>query len=217
MRIDQFKDDEVYPVEASTSGDNAFYVQCVVIGQSAPYAACLKKCNDRKLGRLDAQFAECSSAIGQRACPAIHMRQEELDKGQAIHFISRPKLLAHNAYRDRMYAEAAAIKAATGVSKRKPGEEFNADAEIPAFKISGVRGYSLKPADAPQTRAPASYRPTVPGTGSLADAINMAMVEAKEAPVATKPVVPVIERPAMLPGESLLAYARRVQALVQQG
>lgn len=208
MRIEQFKDDEVYPVEASTSGDNAFYVPCNVIGQRAPYAACLKKCNDRKLGRLDAQFSDCSSAIGQRSCPAIHMRQEELDKGQAIHFISRPKLQAHNEYRERMYAEAAAIQAQTGVNKRKPGEQFAAAPEIPAFKISGVRGYSLKPAS-----------PTVPGAATLADAINLAMAAPKAAPTpapAYVPAAPKVERPAMQPGESPLAYARRVQALIKE-
>lgn len=82
------------PIEASADGKrNAFHVQCSVVGHNRPYAMCLHLCDERKDGRLEIMYAECSAAIGRKTCPALAMRREEREKGRAIYFIERVRTL----------------------------------------------------------------------------------------------------------------------------
>jgi hypothetical protein len=86
-----FEDTEVYPVEASATGNNAYYHHCDQVGHTAPYASCLKHVADRKNGKLDSIFSDCSAAIGRKDCPAIKMCQQEKDAGKALFFVNRAK------------------------------------------------------------------------------------------------------------------------------
>lgn len=186
-----FQDDEQYPAEMSASGDNAYYIeQCSVVGHRPAYASCLCKVADRKEGRLQAAYAECSAAIGKKMCPAQRMRKEELAEGKAIYFISRIKL---RAYSD----ERAGI---TGQS-------------MPATPFIDTLGKSKGAAPI----KPAKADPFAMG-GSYADAINAALKPAepkRPEPEVTNATIKekVSARPAMLPGESLMAYAKRVREM----
>jgi len=92
---EKFEDAEIYPVEKSASGENAYYLEnCEVVGHRPAYCACLRKVEDRKKGRLATAHSDCSAAIGKKQCAAQRMKKEELVKGQAIYFISRKKLAA---------------------------------------------------------------------------------------------------------------------------
>lgn len=84
-------DNENYPVEASATGKNAYMHACDIVQQRVPFAACCIRIQDRKAGRLSKELATCSAAIGKRECPAMAMRQRELDAGKAIYFIDRQK------------------------------------------------------------------------------------------------------------------------------
>ena len=85
--------DASIPLEASSDGRrNAFYTRCAVVGHSRPYAMCLHLCSERKEGRLESVYSECSAAIGKRECPAIGMRKEEQSAGHAIYFVERSKI-----------------------------------------------------------------------------------------------------------------------------
>lgn len=88
-----FKDTEVYPLDASKSGRNATHINgCHVVGQSQPYAACLKRIADYEAGDSLESMRDCTRAIGGPACRAWAMRQEEIKAGSSIHFTNRDKL-----------------------------------------------------------------------------------------------------------------------------
>lgn len=89
---EKFEDIEIYPVEKSAQGCNAYYHRCEEVGHSAPYASCLARIEDRKQGRLPVIYAACSVAIGKKVCPAMAMRREELAEGRAIYFLNRTKM-----------------------------------------------------------------------------------------------------------------------------
>lgn len=114
----QFIDDEIYPVSASALGTNAYYIpNCKEVGHNAAYASCLKKIKDRKEGRLDAQYSDCSAAIGRKDCPAMAMRKEEELENKAIYFINRKKLQSNNQFRDEMAASQARADNVKSASK----------------------------------------------------------------------------------------------------
>jgi hypothetical protein len=80
------------PPELSADGKrNAYYHNCKVIGGDQNFAVCLNKVEKRKAGALPAIYADCSAAIGKKACPAIAMRKQELQEGKAIFFLERQR------------------------------------------------------------------------------------------------------------------------------
>jgi hypothetical protein len=81
---------QINGVDASADGKrNAYSFACSVVGYRPNFSVCLHLMTQRKLGRLNVNYATCSAAIGNKTCPAIKMRKEELDKGQAIYFVER--------------------------------------------------------------------------------------------------------------------------------
>lgn len=92
-RQSQFSDDEVYPVSASALPSNAHHIHaCRIIGQSQPYAACLKRINDCEAGLIQEAYTECRRAIGGPACDAWKMRGEEVKAGRALYYLNRSKV-----------------------------------------------------------------------------------------------------------------------------
>lgn len=236
----KFVDDETYPLEASASGDNAFYIPhgCECSPRPA-YASCLAKCAARKKGRLDERYSDCSAAIGGKRCPALVMRKEEIDKGQALYFVSRPRLQAFNEYRHRMEREAWAKQQATGKKSRKPSEDYEPEAlpdDLATFNPASVAGF--RPGGKPVTSGVGSYEEVINaeiaklnGSNPSPDAphsvaaftprndeddsygATLARLVSEEAALQTEPTAPAKELPPMEPGESPLAYARRIKAL----
>lgn len=133
MSIEKFEDIEVYPVGASALGINAHYILgCKEVGRNAPYASCLKHIKDRSMGRLDAQYADCSAAIGRKDCPALKMQKEEQLENKAIYFVNRKKLQAFNQYRDEMAAQQIQYPE----SRRKANKSKPVEQEIEQAKAS---------------------------------------------------------------------------------
>lgn len=96
-----YKDSEVYPLEMSESGRNAFYIaDCDVVGHRPPYAACLHRISLNARKELK-DNEDCVRAIQQGTCRALALRREEIKAGHAIHFINRDKLNEWNNERDR--------------------------------------------------------------------------------------------------------------------
>ena len=82
------------PTSASADGKrNAYYVDCNAICEKRPYAVCLHLIERRKAGPLHDIYRDCSAHIGQKRCPAIAMRRQEVEKGVAIFFVERNKSL----------------------------------------------------------------------------------------------------------------------------
>ncbi len=98
-------DEEIYPLEKSMSGTNAFYIaDCDVVGHTAAYCACLKRVADRQNGRLSELYASCGVAIDRKSCRAAKLRKEEIAAGKALYYISRAKLQAHEASENAAFA-----------------------------------------------------------------------------------------------------------------
>lgn len=211
MSQKEFVDDEVYPVEASGLGINAYHVPgCGVVGHQPAYAACLKKIADRKNGRLPTHLAECSAAIGKKECPAQKLRKEELEKGYAIYFINRPKL---RAFHEGIAAESLPKIAALIAGERDPSNRAPRRQTVPSIP-------KIEPA------VPKHFLDVQVGT--YADALNAAMKPAmsavkpvsqpKPAVQAVAPVQTVKPAPAapVKAGMSLIEMARMMQAAKSQ-
>ena len=239
----KFVDDEVYPPEASASGDNAFYIPHGCECSPRPnFASCLAKCAARKKGRLDERYSDCSAAIGTKRCPALAMRKEELDKIVAIYFISRPKLQAFNDYRHRMERESWALLQETGKRRRKPTEEYEPEAlpdDLPTFNPAGVAGF--RPGGKISSSGVGSYEEVINAEIARLNGSNpspepsgdvqsfktrndedngygsiLGRLVSEEAQEQSLPAKPAKELPPMNPGESPLAYARRIQAMNEE-
>ena len=189
---EKFEDIEIYPAEASEQGCNSFYLDnCEHVGHRPAYAACLKKVAERKNGRLDTQYSDCSAAIGRKDCRAMKMRKEELAEGRAIYFINRNKLRSFMQYQSEMEQQR---WASMSFGKTDP-KKVSKRPELPK-------------APAP-TPAPKHFLDM--NTGSYADAINAAMKPAapEPAPPAAKPTAqPQTPVAPVKAGMSLLEMAR---------
>lgn len=80
------------PISDSANGKtNAHSHYCDVVMHSKNYAVCLHLIDERKSGRLETLYADCSVAIGKKRCPALAMRKQEVEAGHAIYFKERIK------------------------------------------------------------------------------------------------------------------------------
>lgn len=191
--------EQINGIEASADGKrNAYNFPCPVMGYRSNFAVCLNLIAKRKEGRLQAIYADCSAAIGNKRCPALGMRKEELEKGQAIYFEERR--------RSGPTGSGGIQTVWTGNDKSRVTIQLNPP---------------TKPADTPKRKGDA----LVDG-GGVADAITNAFEEEKKRAEALKkesvetgrPVIAAVQQPqgvTPLPGESLLDMARRIMKLNQ--
>lgn len=95
IRLVEFSDEEVYPIEKSAEGTNAYYCEyCPAAGYRPNYASCLRRISDYNSGkRLDQNEASCAAAIASgTACPSLGMRREETSAGRALYYLNRAKM-----------------------------------------------------------------------------------------------------------------------------
>lgn len=185
------------PIEASADGKrNAFSSHCAVVTQMMSYPACLWRQNVLAAPdiRTPADWSPCADARRTGRCNALSMRQEEELKGHAIYFVERGLV--------RRTLDAAREWGTSTLDKF----------------VSKTVAAPAKPAPAPAPRKADSML-DVMGETSYADAINLAAATpaptpttAAPAPVAPKPASVPPMTLAMQPGESPLAYARRLKA-----
>ena len=184
------------PIEASADGKrNAFSSHCAVVTQMMSYPACLWRQNVLAAPdiRTPADWSPCADARRTGRCNALSMRQEEELKGHAIYFVERGLV--------RRTLDAAREWGTSTLDKF----------------VSKTVAAPAKPAPAPAPRKADSML-DVMGETSYADAINLAATPAPTpttaapAPVAPKPASVPPMTLAMQPGESPLAYARRLKA-----
>ena len=192
LKID---DIEIYPLEKSLSGTNAYYIHdCAAAGHTAGYCACLKKIMDHGNGRLSEIYANCGNAMDKNSCKASKMRKEEIAAGRALFYISRAKLQAQTA------AENEAILA--NMRSREPAKSSWGKAPLT----------HVPPSANPQPKPSFDH-----GGGDYAAAINAAIQEETNKPetklvTETKDLQPT-SAPAVKPGMSLLEMAKARAAL----
>lgn len=203
------------PITASADGKrNRFSRRCDVLGQVMNYAACLWRLGvlSKPDIRTPADWAPCGEASRCGRCNATNMRQEEELKGYAIYFTDAA-------------ARAPLVRTSANTWGVAPPASTGAVLERPAAK-------ALIAPSPPVVQRRAASAMDVMGSDSYAEAITAAVVVSKPA-LASSPAV-VVSKPAlvaspavvvfapkvpgqiktpvsMLPGESPLAYARRLR------
>lgn len=190
--------EEFYTVDQSCRGDNTFYVSCDVVEHSQNYAVCLHVLGKLKRGESFTKdsFTDCRKAIACGKCPAIAMRQAEMEANRALYF--RPKT-------NKAPVERPPIK-----PERTPAWQ-----QRQSQSDSYRRGYEM-PARTKPTYTPPERRPAPPprrperssGTDfNAAELVNMVKKEE------TKTVSAADDKEFLKrrPGESLVAYATRLQ------
>lgn len=195
-----------YPISHSADGKlNAYSHRCDVVSQMMNYAACLWRINvlsDASI-KTPADWASCGEAKRFCRCPAANMREEETLKGHAIYF--RPREEVRKTW----------MPTATWTPSKPSASKYEA--------VSITKPAPARPAPAPAK--PKSMFDAMGEGSDYASAINAAASDPTPAP-APKPAA-AVQGPAkpagesllkampMQPGESPLAYARRLAAARQ--
>lgn len=167
---------------------NAYSHHCDKVSAQKNYSVCLHLMAERKKGALPIIYSECSAAIGNKSCPAIKMRKEEAEKGQAIYFIERirsePTFMEDGDYKEVV------------VSNYKRGRKSQVTNQTP-------------PANAKPKSAADMF---LSGGAGIHDAINEAIKSEK---TESKPKSPEV-KVSLVQGESLAEMAIRIMKERQQ-
>lgn len=170
---------------------NAYHVQCPLMGHCRPYAACLRLVEQRQAGKGSLLYSSCMTAIDNRVCVAVSMREEEKLKGEAIYFIERE-----------------------GIGSTPPAKHSRAETKAAPASMPRVES---KPIDKPARKNKSALIDRI-STEDYASAINAAVKSELETKmvesVPTEPTRTKTPAISAKPGESLLAMARRLKGVV---
>lgn len=209
------KEPKFQPISVSADGRrNSYSRRCDVLGQVMNYAACLwrQEVLSKPDIRTPADWAPCSDAARCGRCHAVEMRKEEVLKGYAIYLNDREEKQPRQAI------------GSSGRSWVMPELERK-DHTVRSAPASQPRPAPVA-RPAPSAR-PASVIEAMGSASGYADALNamttttttVAPPEPKvttasplPSPPKVQPAAPLLSKIDMLPGESPLAYARRLRA-----
>lgn len=82
----------IIPITASPDGRrNAFTHGCKHVGQTRHYASCLHISNpdSEKSEYFQTLYSDCIQAVRKGLCPAVDMRNKEIEAGKALYFKER--------------------------------------------------------------------------------------------------------------------------------
>ena len=132
---------EIVSVDMSADPkENAFYHYCAKVGHFKAYAICCHLMTERKEGRLDSKYEDCSVAISQKTCPAIAKRKLEMDKGRAMYFVPRSENQRKIMAKEESYVKMTAERTVAVQSKRDRAER--AGSPVVATRGFEATGYA---------------------------------------------------------------------------
>lgn len=178
----------------SFSGENAYYFDCEIIGHRPSYFVCLHKMKRREQGPLPDPHQACCAAIGNRQCPATHMREKELLEARSIYFVQRKRF--EDMIPDRPKAPVVASKPRTLPYIPKDEMPLAPSPVLVKRQDQGMQALDFASVVSSLAHAPAQEAPQKP-------------VELSE-PAATPQPLPKAENPPKAT-ESLLEMARRLK------
>lgn len=190
----------VIPIQASADGVlNGYTFRCRSTDQSMYYSVCLAR-----LAKNDPNFpGDCGRSMRSYGCPAKAMRQEEKDAGFAIYFRRRVNTIFDqgrqwlaNLAAGRL-TTSAPVAVTEGIAPKSSGDDLLSEIEGATTSYAEVINKAM------------TEGVTVKGT-CLTDTdkrCDDTCGECDNGFVVQPPVKPGIE-----PGESMLAYARRLKA-----
>lgn len=154
----EFVDTEIYPVEKSAEGTNAYYCEyCPAAGYRPNYASCLRRISDHKKGLLESNETACAAPIANgKACMAAVMLDQEEKAGRALYYVNRKKM------RENQITNARAM----GI---KLGERIERTLASPKLNASSYRNTQPNAKLIPQG---IEHKPEFKAAPTFADAIN---------------------------------------------
>jgi hypothetical protein len=224
-----FKDDTLYPPEASARGDNAHYLDyCEAGGHRPGYAVCLNKIRAVEERRLEGLLGGCETAITGRTCPAFHLRDKERLEGRALYYISRSRLNEHIAELNRQPVQSTfltELKEAGNASRAKVAAKRTEPVKPqPAPLVASMEGGYAAAINAAMAETVAGkpepikldkeqserFEKALDNPPAANDALKGAM---KTAAAIGEPLKPTGSAPTIkpLPGESMLEFAKRMR------
>jgi hypothetical protein len=137
------------PASASMRADNAYSLDWCDIREHRPsYMVCANKVEafkrDGKLG-----FPDCEKAIGNRSCPALHMREKEIAIDESLYYVKRGALPLPAVDRPMVEPSKFNARATLGTTKKAaaPNTEFKIDAGSYADALNNAIAESSNPLD----------------------------------------------------------------------
>ncbi|SUE95833.1 Uncharacterised protein [Ectopseudomonas mendocina] len=209
----QASEDQLYPVEKSMSGKNAFYHFCDVRGNQQSYAVCMHTVKAIEENRVKSdQFIECQRACTHDTCPAKAMRAEERAAGHALYYKERIDVNPANT-RSEAEAQANALTVSSG----------KYDMNNPSYARGWAQvGYKLGKDDPskPIKHKPAFKNPPAPSPAKksgyveegMADLVNELMKDQPKKAQSPSPTTAI--KP--MPGETPIEFAKRRAAMLRQ-
>ena len=195
-----------YPVEASGWGKNSYYHHCDIHGWQVNFAVCvtlLKRAEEGNTSSLGT-YTHCIDKIKRGECPAVKMRQQEIEAGEALYYLPRLKV-KQSAHAPRMKRYESSSSMNTSTQKRLDTFER---------KLRGEEVQSYQPAAPklkPKKSAPAD-QPLVMDMGQMVN--DMMKESSKPSPKLVtddkkSESVQITTKIERLPGETPLQFARR--------
>ena len=210
--------DEVYPVDASMSGKNTFYLYCDQRGCKQNYGVCRFFIEKKKSGKLPANsFSDCSAAYDKNLCPAKVLHQEEIDAGRALYYAPRAEPV--KIVTDKVVVEKKTSIDRNSASYKRGWSRLDG---IPSKSKAEKKPEVAKPPAEPDKTdferlvSDLSKEDKIKREGPKPLAVK---AEKSEKPVKEEAVdgIPSKERILPLPGETPLEFARRRMALLKKG
>lgn len=208
----QASEDQLYPVEKSMSGKNAYYHFCDVRGAQASYAVCMHTIAAIEENRMKSdQFIECQRACTHNTCPAKAMRAEEKAAGRALYFKERVNVNPGNT-RTEKEAQENALSVSSG----------KYDMSNPSYARGWAQaGQKTSKEDGGKTiiHKPAFKNPPAPAKKAgyveegMAELVNELMKEQPKK-AAPSPSPAAVIKP--MPGETPIEFAKRRAAMLRQ-
>lgn len=210
----QVSEDQLYPVEKSMSGKNAFYHFCDVRGAHASYAVCMHTIKAIEENRIKSdQFIECQRACTHDTCPAKAMRAEERAAGHALYYKERTNLNPVNT-RPEKEAQANALIVSSGKYDMNNPSYARGWAQVGQKLGKENDGKTITHKPAFKNPPPAPAKKTGYVEEGMADLVNELMKEQpKQAPSSTTTTTTTIKP---MPGETPIEFAKRRAALLRK-
>jgi hypothetical protein len=173
---------EHIPLDESISFKNIFYHSCEFRGIRVSYKVCLHTLDAYDEGRLGKKaFVDCQKAACKGICPARKMRQEEIDKGEAIYYEhyepSKPAPSLNTLERESSHVSRSSQSYQRGYAGRKS-------------EVSTERATSPKVAVKPKS----DFEKGMNSSGNYADVINETVKQAQPSNVEPTPAAKLTAR-----------------------
>lgn len=211
---------DIWPVEKSKSGTNAFYHFCHIRGCQQNYGVCMHiiaAIDEDRIGKDS--FVDCQRACTRGDCEAKKMRADEINAGHALYYKERTNLNPVNTRPERDAQNNALVVSSGKYDMSNPSFARGWNMAGGGSEKSGKAPTSKNTSGG--TNTPVKSNPPKPKSGfieaGMADLVNA--IAAEQPKPATPPKPAAAPSPAAAikpnPGETPIEFARRRAQLLK--